>query len=189
MADRFVEKQVLMDRQAIDRALRRIAHEIAERNGGLEGVRLVGIRTRGVDIARRLQRLLTGTEGTEPPLGELDIALYRDDALSGLRLPEVRPTRMPFDVEGTTIVLVDDVLYTGRTVRAAIDAIMDFGRPRSIQLAVLVDRGHRELPIRADYVGRTVETRRDQSVLVRLDERDGVEKVALREPTEGRDGG
>jgi len=178
-----------MDRRAIDRALRRIAGEIAERNGGLDDVCLVGIRTRGVDIAGRLRKLLAETEGGDVPLGELDITLYRDDALTGLNLPEVRPTKMPFDVDGKIIVLVDDVLYTGRTVRAAIDAIMDFGRPRSIQLAVVVDRGHRELPIGADYFGRAVETTRGQSVRVLLEERDGAERVVLREPEGGRDGG
>jgi pyrimidine operon attenuation protein / uracil phosphoribosyltransferase len=186
---RYVEKQVVMDRRAIDRALRRIADEIAERNGGLEGVCLVGIRTRGVDVARRIRKMLEESEKHEVPMGELDITLYRDDALGSLRMPEVRPTKMPFDVEGKVIVLVDDVLYTGRTVRAAIDAIMDFGRPRKIQLAVLVDRGHRELPIRADFAGRSVETTHGQSVRLHLDERDGDERVILREPEGGGDGG
>jgi len=170
-----------MDRRAIGRAIRRIAQEITERNGGLEQVCLVGIRTRGVDLARRLRDVLAKDEGIAPPLGELDITLYRDDA-PGRRMPEVRPTTMPFDVEGKVIVLVDDVLYTGRTVRAAIDALMDFGRPTSIQLAVLIDRGHRELPIAADYVGRKVETRADETVRVRLEGRDGEERVVLRGP-------
>jgi len=170
-----------MDRRAIGRAIRRIAQEITERNGGLERVCLVGIRTRGVDLARRLREVLARDEGTAPPLGELDITLYRDDA-PGRWMPEVRPTTMPFDVEDKVIVLVDDVLYTGRTVRAAIDALMDFGRPTAIQLAVLVDRGHRELPIAADYVGRRVETRVDETVRVRLEERDGEERVVLRGP-------
>jgi pyrimidine operon attenuation protein/uracil phosphoribosyltransferase len=180
----WVEKQTIMDRRAIDRALRRIVQEIAEHNGGQDGVCLVGIRTRGVDLARRLVGLLRECEGTEPPLGELDITLYRDDA-PGRVMPEVRPTRMPFDVEGKTIVLVDDVLYTGRTVRAAIDALLDFGRPKGIQLAVLVDRGHRELPIAADYVGRVVQTQAEESVRVRLQERDGQDRVVLRVPAEG----
>ena len=183
MSNLYVDKQVVMDRRAIVRALRRIAQEVIERNSGLEGVALVGIRTRGVNIAKRLRDILEKDEGTAPPLGELDITLYRDDAPSR-GLPEVRPTTMPFDVEGRAIVLVDDVLYTGRTVRAAIDALMDFGRPRSIQLAVLVDRGHRELPIAADYVGRVVQTRADESVRVRIDARDGEERVVLRAPGE-----
>ena len=172
-----------MDRRAITRALRRIAREIEERNGELEGVCLVGIRTRGVDLARRLAEVLEKDEGVSLPLGELDIALYRDDTQSR-PLPEVRPTKMPFDVEGKVIVLVDDVLYTGRTVRAAIDALMDFGRPKAIQLAVLVDRGRRELPIAADYVGRAVETRAEENVRVRFEERDGEDRVVLRGPAE-----
>jgi pyrimidine operon attenuation protein/uracil phosphoribosyltransferase len=179
----YVDKQVLMDKRAIQRVLRRIAHEITERNAGLDGVCLVGIRSRGVDIARRLREMLAQDEGVEPPLGELDITLYRDDATSR-PMPEVRPTKMPFDVEGKVIVLVDDVLYTGRTVRAAIDALMDFGRPKAIQLAVLLDRGHRELPIAADYVGRLVQTRPEESVRVRVDARDGEERVVLRAPAE-----
>jgi pyrimidine operon attenuation protein / uracil phosphoribosyltransferase len=180
---KYVDKQVVLDKRAILRALRRIAQEITERNGGLDGVALVGIRTRGVDLAKRLCEMLEKDEGQTPPMGELDITLYRDDAPSR-GMPEVRPTKMPFDVEGKLIVLVDDVLYTGRTVRAAIDALMDFGRPKAIQLAVLVDRGHRELPIAADYVGRVVQTRADESVRVRSEARDGEDRVVLRVPAE-----
>jgi pyrimidine operon attenuation protein/uracil phosphoribosyltransferase len=179
----YVDNQVLMDRRAILRALRRIAQEITERNAGLEHVALVGIRTRGVDLARRLREILEKDEGVAPPLGELDITLYRDDAPSR-GMPEVRPTKMPFDVEDRIIVLVDDVLYTGRTVRAAIDALMDFGRPRAIQLAVLVDRGHRELPVAADYVGRVVQTKADENVRVRTEARDGEDRVVMRVPAE-----
>lgn len=189
MSTTYIDRKTVMDARAIDRAIRRIGDQILERNEGLEQVCVVGIRTHGVDLARRLCATLAAVEGGEPPpLGELDITLYRDDALSR-PAPEVRPTRMPFDVEGKVIVLVDDVLFTGRTVRAAIDALMDFGRPRKIQLAVLVDRGHRELPIQADYVGKIVETRREESLRLRLREREGKDVVVLRAPAEEGDGG
>jgi pyrimidine operon attenuation protein/uracil phosphoribosyltransferase len=170
-----------MDADRIARTLTRIAHEIVERNKGVDSVALVGIRTRGVYIARRLARTLKQITGDEVPTGALDITLYRDDimgASAGIK-PVVRKTEIPFSIDGRTIVLVDDVLYTGRTTRAALDALTDFGRPKSIQLVVLVDRGHRELPIKADYVGKNVPTSRQESVQVKLQELDGVDEVVL----------
>ena len=160
--------------------LRRIATEILERHGGAKGIVLVGIRTGGLYLAERLQRLIRSMEGTEPPLGAVDITLYRDDVFDGLPRPEIGPTQLPFELSGVTIVLVDDVLYTGRTVRAALDALMDYGRPRAVQLAVLVDRGLRELPIRPDYVGLTTETTATDSVRVRLAEAGDVDRIVLR---------
>jgi pyrimidine operon attenuation protein/uracil phosphoribosyltransferase len=169
----------IMDAAALNRALTRIAHEILERNGGLDGIRLVGIRTRGVPLAARLASRLEAIEGKVPPTGTLDINLYRDDlSLIGPN-PVLRKTEIPFQVDGACIVLVDDVLFTGRTIRAAMDGLMDLGRPRMIQLAVLVDRGHRELPIRADFVGKNVPTAPHESVDVRLEEIDGSDEVVL----------
>jgi len=159
--------------------LRRIAHQIAERNRGLDRVALVGIRTGGLYLARRLEAMLADFEGARPPLGALDIALYRDDIADRVR-PEIGPTELPFELAGTKVVLVDDVLYTGRTVRAALDALMDWGRPRAVQLAVLVDRGLRELPIQADYVGMTVETAPTDRVKVCFAEAGEVDHVVLR---------
>ena len=161
----------------IRRALIRVAHEIMERNGGVEGVALVGMHTRGVPIARRIAAFIQRFEGVEIPVGMLDIGLYRDDVAAGAR-PAMRPTRIP-DIQGRRVALVDDVLYTGRTVRAAMDALTDLGRPSQIQLAILVDRGHRELPIRADYVGKNVPTSLDEQVYVKLTEIDGVDEVIL----------
>ncbi len=170
----------VMDAQAIHRALVRIAHEILERNKGTQGLALVGIRSRGVHLAQRIRRALQEIEGGTPvPFGVVDITLYRDDLDRGLENPEVKGTDMPFAVDGTRILLVDDVLFTGRTVRSAMDALVDFGRPRAIQLAVLVDRGHRELPIRADYVGKNLPTARSEQVHVRLAEVDGVDEVVI----------
>ena len=162
----------------IMRALTRIAHEILERNGGTEGVVLVGIHTRGVPMANRLASRIEEFEGQRMAIGTLDIGLYRDDTSGGVR-PLMRPTEMPVDIQGHRVVLVDDVLYTGRSIRAAMDALTDLGRPREIQLAVLVDRGHRELPIRADYVGKNLPTSLDEEVAVRLTEIDGVDEVVL----------
>jgi pyrimidine operon attenuation protein/uracil phosphoribosyltransferase len=179
-SDRLVERRVLADEAAVARMLKRIAHEIVERNGGVDGVALVGIRTGGAHLAARLRRLIGDIEGRQPPLGTVDITLYRDDVFHGLPRPEVGPTELPFDLAGVTIVLVDDVLYTGRTVRAALDALMDFGRPRAVQLAVLIDRGRRELPIRADYVGLTVDTGADESVKVVLTETGPADRVIVR---------
>jgi len=169
----------IMDAGAIDRALTRIAHEILEKNKSLDGLGLVGVRTRGVPIAKRLAAMLTSIEGKSPPTGVLDINLYRDDLSMGSEHPVLRKTEIPFDVDGIGIVLTDDVLFTGRTVRAALMGLMDLGRPRWIQLAVLVDRGHRELPIRADYVGKNVPTSLAEAVEVRLKETDGLDEVAI----------
>ncbi|HEX6595905.1 MAG TPA: bifunctional pyr operon transcriptional regulator/uracil phosphoribosyltransferase PyrR [Acidimicrobiales bacterium] len=164
----FVPRSQVMDANDLRRAITRIAHEVVERNHGLESVVLVGLQTGGVPLARRLAESLAKVEGTDVPVGSLDVAFYRDDI--GLRpvMPEA-VTDIPFDLTGKVVVLVDDVLFTGRTVRAALDAINDYGRPRSVQLAVLVDRGHRELPIRPDYVGKNLPTRRDEVVDVRED--------------------
>jgi pyrimidine operon attenuation protein/uracil phosphoribosyltransferase len=177
--------RTLLDGEAISRALTRIAHEIAERNDDLARVALVGIQTRGVPLASRLRRLLAEQTGVEVPVGALDITFHRDDVhvRDGGRPPErqplVRDTSIGFSLEGSTVVLVDDVLYTGRTIRAAIDALMDFGRPARVQLAVLVDRGHRELPIRPDYVGKNLPTARSERIQVELLEVDEIDRVQL----------
>ncbi len=168
-----------MSAEEMRRALMRLAHEVLERNAGAQELALVGIRARGVPLAQRLSRMIAEIEGTEVPVGALDITLYRDDLAIRPDHPVVRRTEIPFSVDGLSIVLVDDVLYTGRTVRAALDALMDLGRPRRIQLAVLIDRGHRELPIRADFVGKNVPTARDEEVLVHLQEADGVDEVLI----------
>lgn len=177
----FVDKTVLMDEQAIRRALTRISHEIVEKNKGVEDLILVGIRSRGVPLAKRLANIIEQIEGQKPPVGILDITLYRDDLSTLAYQPIVRPTTMPVDIDKKVIVLVDDVLYTGRTIRAALDAIMDMGRPQSISLAVLIDRGHRELPIRADFVGKNVPTSSRESIAVMVQELDGDEQVLIRE--------
>jgi pyrimidine operon attenuation protein / uracil phosphoribosyltransferase len=172
---------VVMDADRIARTLTRIAHEIVERNKGVDDLALVGIRTRGVHLARRLARTLKDITGDEVPTGALDITLYRDDLMRNAVGPQplVRRTEIPFSIDDRKILLVDDVLYTGRTTRAALDALIDFGRPRGIQLIVLVDRGHRELPIKADYVGKNLPTAPDQSVQVRLQESDNRDEVVL----------
>jgi pyrimidine operon attenuation protein / uracil phosphoribosyltransferase len=171
----------VMDADRMGRALTRIAHEILERNRGLDEIALVGIRTRGVPIARRIGRALRDINGDNVPAGALDITLYRDDLMRTPVGPQplVRRTEIPFSIDDRKILLVDDVLYTGRTIRAALDALIDFGRPRAIQLIVLVDRGHRELPIKADYVGKNLPTAMKQSVQVRLQEIDGVDEVTI----------
>lgn len=169
-----------MDERAIQRAMMRVAHEILERNKGTQDLALVGIRSRGVHLARRLRDAIQEIEGGSAiPFGVVDITLYRDDLDRGLQNPEVKGTEIAFAVEGRRILLVDDVLFTGRTIRAAMDAIIDFGRPQSIQLVVLVDRGHRELPIRADYVGKNLPTAHSEQVNVRLAEVDGVDEVVI----------
>ena len=175
---------VIMDADRIARALTRIAHEIVERNRGIEHLALVGIRTRGVPLARRIARSLHEIAHGEVPTGALDITLYRDDLMRHAVGPQplVRKTEIPFSIDDQKILLVDDVLYTGRTIRAALDALIDFGRPKLIQLVVLVDRGHRELPIKADYVGKNLPTSLKQSVQVRLQEIDGEDEVLLEEP-------
>ena len=168
---------LVMDSDEIRRALTRIAHEIIERNKGAEKLALIGIRSKGVPIAKRLAELIGKIEGIKVPVGELDITLYRDDIMT--RQPAVGKTEIPFDVNGRTIVLVDEVLYTGRTIRSALDALMDMGRPAAIRLAVLVDRGHRELPIRPDYVGKNLPTARKERVDVHLTEMQGEDKVFI----------
>ena len=174
---------VVMDADRIARTLTRIAHEIVERNKGVEDLALIGVRTRGVYIARRLARTLREITGDEVPTGALDITLYRDDLMRHAVGPQpvIRRTEIPFSIDDKKILLVDDVLYTGRTIRAALDALIDFGRPKAIQLVVLVDRGHRELPIKADYVGKNLPTSLKQSVQVRLQEIDGEDAVLLEE--------
>ena len=173
----MTERQI-MSSEDVRRALARVSHEILERNRGTEGLVLVGIHTRGVHLARRLAQNILQFEGIEVPVAELDISLYRDDLQERAR-PSVKPTSLPVDIRGKKVVLVDDVLYTGRTVRAAMDALNDFGRPQQVQLAILLDRGHRELPIRADYVGKNVPTNLGEQVEVRLAEVDGADEVAI----------
>lgn len=167
----------VMDADEIRRALTRIAHEIIEKNKGAEKLALIGVRRKGVPLAERLAKLISEIEKLKVPVGILDIALYRDDILT--RQPTVGQTEIPFDVNGRTIVLVDEVIYTGRTVRCALDALMDMGRPASIQLAVLIDRGHRELPIRPDYVGKNLPTSSKEAVDVHLNEIEGEDKVYI----------
>jgi pyrimidine operon attenuation protein/uracil phosphoribosyltransferase len=171
----------VMDADRMSRALTRIAHEILERNRGLDDIALVGIRTRGVPLARRIARALKEINGDDVPTGALDITLYRDDLMRHPVGPQplVRRTEIPFSIDDRKILLVDDVLYTGRTIRAALDALIDFGRPRAIQLIALVDRGHRELPIKADYVGKNLPTSLKQSVQVRLQEIDGTDEIVI----------
>ena len=172
---------VVMDADRIARTLTRIAHEIVERNKGVDDLALIGVRTRGVYIARRLARTLKQITGDDVPTGALDITLYRDDLMRHPVGPQpvVRRTEIPFSIDDRKILLVDDVLYTGRTIRAALDALIDFGRPRAIQLIVLVDRGHRELPIKADFVGKNLPTSAKQSIQVRLQEIDGADEVVI----------
>ncbi len=174
-------KAVLMDGQAVNRALTRIAHEILERNGGCDGVCLVGIRRRGEPLARGIAGKIAAIEGKNVPVGVLDITLYRDDLTpdNEEKMPRVNCTDVPFPITGKRVVLVDDVLYTGRTARAAIDALFQMGRPSQIQLAILVDRGHRELPIRADFVGKNVPTARSEIIAVKVPEIDGDSAVEI----------
>ena len=173
----MAERQIMND-QDIRRALARVTHEILERNRGAEELVIVGIYTRGVLLAHRLAQNILEFEGNEVPVAALDINLYRDD-LQRRASPLVRPTSFPVDIQDKKVVLVDDVLFTGRTIRAAMDALNDFGRPREVQLAILLDRGHRELPIRPDYVGQNIPTAPDERVRVRLVETDGVDEVAI----------
>jgi len=175
------EKAEIVDADGLRRIVTRIAHEIVERNKGVEDLVLVGIRRRGVPIAQRLAEKIREFEGAQPVLGSLDITLYRDDLSTVAHQPVVGQTDIPVDVNGKVIVLVDDVLYTGRTIRAAMDALIDFGRPRAIQLAVVIDRGHRELPIRADYVGKNVPTSKKEVIGVKLTDIDGVDSVVIKE--------
>ena len=177
------EKSQIMDATAIQRALTRVAHEIIEKNKGTADLVLIGLRSRGVDLARRLSQRLKEIDGAHVLVGALYITIYRDDLGWAGRHPTVRKTEITFSIENKKVILVDDVLYTGRTTRAAMDGLMDLGRPRVIQLAVLVDRGHRELPIRADYVGKNVPTARTEQVQVMLQEEDGVDRVVIMEST------
>jgi pyrimidine operon attenuation protein / uracil phosphoribosyltransferase len=176
---KILTKSRVMDPDDLRRAITRIAHEILERNGGTDDLAIIGIQTRGSFLARRIASVIGEIEHADVPVGVLDITLYRDDLQTIAEQPVVSESDIPFDVQGKTIILVDDVLYTGRTVRAALDEIIDFGRPKSVQLAVIVDRGHRELPIRADYVGKNVPTSGSEIVAVSLTEKDGVDEVLI----------
>ena len=178
MADESNVKSVVMDKDEIERSLTRIAHQILEKNKGAGNVAIVGIVTRGDLLAKRLVDKIEAIEGVRVPLGRLDISFYRDDFASYLS-PEVLSTDIIFDIDGLDVVLVDDVLYTGRTIRAALDALMDIGRPETVQLAVLVDRGHRQLPIRADFVGKNVPSATDENVRLFLEETDGRSQVEI----------
>jgi pyrimidine operon attenuation protein/uracil phosphoribosyltransferase len=171
----------IMDAARVSRTLDRMAHEIVERHPDLAGAALIGVRSRGVPLALRLGRLVKQASGVDLPVGALDISLYRDDFTTMAPQPVTKGTEIPFSIDGRSVIIVDDVLFTGRTVRAALDQLIDFGRPARIELAVLVDRGHRELPIRADYVGKTITTSLAQSVQVRVREQDGEDGVNLEE--------
>jgi pyrimidine operon attenuation protein/uracil phosphoribosyltransferase len=173
------EKAVILDKAAIERTLNRIAHEILERNKGIEDLVFIGIRTGGVHLARRLAKKVQGIEKKEVPVGILDITLYRDDLRTKKEQPSLRKTEIPFSITDKKVILVDDVLFTCRTIRAALDSLMDFGRPSLIQLAVLVDRGHKELPIRADYVGKNIPTSQKETVEVMLEEEGFDDKVVI----------
>ena len=181
-----MNENVVLTHDDLKRTLRRIAHEIAEKNPDADGLAIVGIHTRGALLARRLHALLMELTGTDLPIGDLDISFYRDDlgAKAPADQPVVHASHVDFDLSGKTVVLVDDVLFTGRTVRAAIDALFDYGRPQRVQLAVLCDRGHRELPIRPDYVGKNLPTAREERVNVRLEELDAGDEVTISAPVE-----
>ncbi len=174
-------KATVMDEKSMKQALRRIAHEIIEHNKGTENIVLIGIHTRGVPLSKRMQEYLKEIEGIDIPLGILDITLYRDDLIERHDQPVVHTTDVPFDLTGKHVIVIDDVLFTGRTIRSAMDALIDLGRPASIQLAVLIDRGHRELPIRADYVGKNVPSSRSELVEVKLKEIDREDRVDILE--------
>ncbi len=171
-------KKEVVDAVTMKRALTRISYEIIERNKGIQDIVLVGIKTRGIYIAQRLAERLKQLENIDVPVGELDITLYRDD-VKDMEEPELHSSDVPVSIEGKEVILVDDVLYTGRTIRAAMDAVMDLGRPRKISLAVLVDRGHRELPIRADYVGKNIPTSKTEEIIVEMEERDGADRIMI----------
>ena len=188
MNDASLVKSVCMDADEIERSVTRIAHQILEANKGAENLALVGIVTRGDLLAKMLAHKIQEIEGVDVPLGKLDISFYRDDFATQFA-PEVQSTDIPFDIDGKTVVLVDDVLYTGRTIRAALDALMDIGRPAAVQLAVLVDRGHRELPIRADFVGKNVPSASDENVRLFLEEVDGISAVEILEIEPGKRAG
>jgi len=175
------EKAVLLDENSITRALKRISHEIIEKNKGVDDIVLLGIKTRGVPLAKRIANYVEMFEGQKVLVGQIDISLYRDDLTEKYDEPKVGINKLDFDIKGKKVILVDDVIFTGRTVRAALDAVMDIGRPKLIQLAVLIDRGHRELPIRPDYVGKNVPTSLNEIIEVKLTETDGVDKVIILE--------
>ena len=179
--------KVILNGADIRRAVTRIAHEIVERNHGCDGLTLIGIHTRGVPLANRIAASINYFEQANIPVGKLDITLHRDDISSEQQMPALRPIDIPPDLDEKRVVLVDDVLYTGRTVRAAMDALIEFGRPQAIQLVALIDRGHRELPIRADYVGKNLPTATHEEVLVRLSEVDGIDEVAIVINGEGKE--
>lgn len=172
-------KSTIMDKAQIERTIHRMAHEIIEQNKGLEKIRLVGIRSRGVPLAERIASYLQVIEKVEVPVGVIDITLYRDDLSTISHQPVIKGSSIDFEMEDAVVILVDDVLFTGRTVRAAIDALLDFGRPQQIQLAVLVDRGHRELPIKADYAGKNVPTSKEEIIKVAFEETDGEDSVKI----------
>ena len=178
---KFREKAKIMDKEIMQRALKRIAHEIVEKSKGTKDLAVVGIRNRGAYLAERIVAYIGQIEKTKIPVGILDITLYRDDLSTVSEQPQVHKTEIDFDITGKKIILIDDVLYTGRTIRCALDALIDFGRPKYIQLAVLLDRGHRELPIRADYIGKNVPTALKETVQVKLKEVDGKDEVVILE--------
>ncbi len=175
------EKARIMDESGLQRTLARIAHEVLEKNKGTEDLVIIGVRTHGAFLAERLANMIEKFDGRRPPVGILDITLYRDDLSSIAQQPVVHKTEIDFDIQDKKVILVDDVLYTGRTIRAALDEIVDFGRPQFIQLAVLIDRGHRELPIRADYVGKNIPTSPKETIEVRLEESEGKDEVIVLE--------
>jgi pyrimidine operon attenuation protein/uracil phosphoribosyltransferase len=177
-------KAQIIDQEGFDRTITRLAHEILERNKGAANIVIVGIRTRGEFIARRIARIIEQVEHTTLNIGSLDITLYRDDLLGKLEQPELKGTEILFDLNGRDVILIDDVLFTGRTIRAALDELIDLGRPRTIQLAVLVDRGHRQLPIRAEFVGKNIPTSAQESIRVHVKEIDGEDTVLLMHPEE-----
>lgn len=177
-------KKEVVDEVTMKRALTRITYEIIERNKGVQDIVLIGIKTRGIFIAQRIAERLKQLEQIEVPVGELDITLYRDDVKSKTDEPELHSSDIPFPIEGKQVILVDDVLFTGRTIRAALDAVMDYGRPQKISLAVLVDRGHRELPIRADYVGKNIPTALTEEIIVEMEENDGQDRILIQKEEE-----
>jgi len=179
------QKKVVMDEEGIDRSMARIAYQILEKNKGIEDIVLIGIRTGGIYLAQRLQKKISAIEKINLPMGILDITLYRDDLLTSKKKPRLEKTDIPFSLDAKKVILVDDVLFTGRTIRAAMDALIDFGRPKLIQLAVLIDRGHRELPIRADFVGKNLPSSLWEAVSVKLTEKDGKDEVVI-EPSDGK---
>ena len=174
-----MEPRKILDADGVERAITRIAHEILEKNKGTEGLTLVGIERGGAILAGRLQKAIEHIEGVAVPKGSLDITLYRDDLGGGGRTPLIHETLLKFDITGKKVILIDDVLFTGRTIRCALDALIDFGRPQCVELAVMVDRGHRELPIRADYVGKNIPTAQGEEIAVRLKEKDGIDEICV----------